>query len=326
MVCIAQFSSCAGQREMVNGVSFVGGPNEIDEEQTNSVVEVNANWVSLMPFGFIRNIHAPEVRFNESGQWWGERKEGVAKTAKFFHDKGIKVMVKPQIWVWRGEFTGTIEMQNEEDWKLFETNYEQFILEYAQLATEIKAEMLCIGTELNKFVSTRPEFWKKLITNVRKVYAGKLTYAENWDAFAKVPFWEALDYVGVDAYFPLSEERTPSLERLKQGWQSHKEDIVEVYQKTKRPVLFTEYGYRSTDYAGKEPWDSSYEESNVNLDAQKNGLQALYEEFWGEDWFAGGFVWKWFDSHERSGGTKDTRFTPQNKPAEALIKQHYQSH
>lgn len=32
-------------------------------------------------------------------------------------------MVKPQIWVWRGEFTGTIKMENEENWKLLEDSY-----------------------------------------------------------------------------------------------------------------------------------------------------------------------------------------------------------
>ena len=33
-------------------------------------------------------------------------------------------------------------------------------------------------------------------------------------------------------------------------------------------------------------------------------LQALFEEFWHEDWFAGGFVWKWFHNYDKSGGRK----------------------
>jgi hypothetical protein len=43
---------------------------------------------------------------------------------------------------------------------------------------------------------------------IRKIYTGKLTYAANWDDFDKVPFWKELDYIGIDAYFPLSDAAT----------------------------------------------------------------------------------------------------------------------
>ena len=49
----------------------------------------------------------------------------------------------------------------------------------------------------------------------------------------------------------------------------------------------------------------------------------LFDEFWNEDWFAGGFLWKWFIHHEDVGGEKDNRFTPKNKPAESVIRAHY---
>jgi hypothetical protein len=61
----------------------------------------------------------------------------------------------------------------------------------------------------------------------------------------------------------------------------------------------------------------------VNLEAQKNTTQALLETFWMEDWFAGGFVWKWFHEHDKVGGINDSRFTPQNKPVENLIREFY---
>ena len=41
------------------------------------------------------------------------------------------------------------------------------------------------------------------------------------------------------------------------------------------------------DYMGKSPWDSRRIEGSVNLDAQSNGLNAIYRQFWKEDWFAG---------------------------------------
>ena len=61
----------------------------------------------------------------------------------------------------------------------------------------------------------------------------------------------------------------------------------------------------------------------VNLEAQNNTTKALFDTFWNEDWIAGGFIWKWFHNHEKSGGKEDNQFTPQNKPVEVLIKTQY---
>lgn len=234
-------------------------------------------------------------------------------------------MLKPQIWIWRGEFTGDLKMTNEEDWSTLEATYEDFILTYAKLAQDTRVDIFCIGTELEEFIKARPLFWNTLIGKVRTVYKGKLTYAANWDEYKRTPFWPLLDFVGIDAYFPLSEERTPSIEVLKQGWQPWKSRISEVAEQTGKPILFTEYGYRSMDYTAKKPWLVDRNEEQVNLEGQVNAKQAIFEEFWGEDWFAGGFVWKWFLNHDRAGGEQDNRFTPQNKPAEEIIRMFYKT-
>ena len=74
-------------------------------------------------------------------------------------------------------------MTNEADWKILEGSYGKFILDYAQLAQELKLEIFCIGTELENFVSNRPIYWAQLVKDVRAVYKGKLTYAANWNEF-----------------------------------------------------------------------------------------------------------------------------------------------
>ncbi len=90
-----------------------------------------------------------------------------------------------------------------------------------------------------------------------------------------------------------------------------------------KKVLFTEYGYRSVDYTAAKPWDIDYNKTAVNLQGQVNAIQVLFDELWQEEWFAGGFVWKWFIDYEVSGGNMNSRFTPQNKPAENVIRQVY---
>lgn len=314
------------QSNKINGVSFVASGIKIDATHTAPVVQSKSNAVALMPFGFIRKLASPKIIHNTERQWFGETKAGLIQYAQQFRKHQIKIMVKPQIWVWNGAFTGKIEMNNEADWKRLEASYTAFILTYAEAAKEINAELLCIGTELEKFVTKRPEYWQNLIKEIRKIYKGKLTYAANWDEYKRVPFWADLDFIGIDAYFPVSDAKTPSVADFEKGWQPHKNGIIQLHNQYQKPVLFTEYGYRSVDFSGKKPWDSTRVQGNVNHTAQTNGLQAIYNQFWKEEWFAGGFVWKWFHKHNEVGGLENNRFTPQNKPAETLLRQLYGVH
>lgn len=309
--------------EKIKGVSFVASRDSISEKHTKPVVNLNANYAAIMPFGFIKSLEHPEIIYNTDRQWFGETDKGVKQYIKALNKQEIKVMIKPQIWVSHGAFTGFIKMNTEEEWQELEQTYENFILDFAKVAEDINAEMFCIGTELENFVAHRPKFWTQLIKKIRTIYKGKLTYAANWNEFTKTPFWADLDYVGIDAYFPVSDSKTPTVEDCLQGWNAHLPDIKNVQQTTKKPILFTEFGYRSFDFSGKKPWLTGNYDANPNLEAQVNTTKALFKTFWEEDWFAGGFVWKWFHNYEQSGGTKDNMFTPQNKPAEDIIRQYY---
>ena len=317
--------SCKTQTNKINGVSFVASREAVNQSHIKPVVQLNANYAAIMPFGFVKSIDNPQVIYNTERQWFGETRAGAKQYIKALRNEHIKIMIKPQIWVWRGEFTGLIEMKNEADWKTLESSYLKFILEYAELANEVKAELFCIGTELENFIENRPEYWSALIKKIKTVYKGKLTYAANWDEFKRTPFWNDLDFIGIDAYFPVSDSKTPTVEECLKGWETHKAVVYNMFRKHNKPILFTEYGYRSVDYSGKTPWVSDRSMNQVNLEAQTNTTQALFETFWDEEWFVGGFIWKWFHNHSKSGGHDDFMFTPQNKPVEALLHMHYKS-
>ena len=319
LVAVVAQISCKIQAQKIDGLSFVASRDSINETHVNPAKNTNANFVALMPFGSLSALNSPEIRFSENRQWFGETAHGVVQYASQFKRANLKIMLKPQLWVRRGDFTGYIAMTSEEDWKKLEQSYEKFILYHAATAKKIDADLFCIGTELEKFVTSRPEYWKELIKKIKKVYQGKLTYAANWDEFKRTPFWQQLDFIGIDAYFPLSDQQSPSIQELEMGWKPHKELMYSYYKKYNKPVLFTEFGYRSIDFMAKEPWLSNRVEGSVNLKNQENGLQAIHNQFWKEDWFAGGFIWKWFHRHDRVGGTTNNRFTPQNKPAEQLL-------
>jgi len=323
LLCLLQ-ASCAGQAiQKINGVSFVANRSKVAQEHVDAVMTVNVNHAAVMPFGFIGNIEEPQVVFNTDRQWYGETKEGGQQYIKMLHKNGIEVMLKPQVWIRHGEFTGSLKLNSEDDWLALESSYEEFILMYAELASETNAEIFCIGTELEQFVKHRPEFWNSLIVKVKKIYKGKLTYAANWDEYMRTPFWEQLDYIGIDAYFPLSEEQNPSMQDLQLGWKPWKQKIKSFSEEKKKPILFTEFGYRSMDFTAKKPWLVDRTEEGVNLVAQANATQAIFDAFWTEEWFAGGYIWKWFIHHDEVGGHENNRFTPQNKPAEKIIADHF---
>lgn len=310
----------------MNGVSFVASRDSVSIQQVDPLKHIGANYAAVMPFGFLRSLDSPEVIYNTERQWYGETVEGCGQYISTLSSKGIGIMLKPQLWVRRGEFTGNIQMTSDKDWRALEESYEKFILEYARLAEEMNVEIFCIGTELGVFVTERPEFWKGLIRKIREVYTGKLTYAANWDEYRRVYFWKMLDYVGVDAYFPLADSKTPSVEELREAWSPWKSGLTTLSDSLDRQIIFTEYGYRSMDYTARKPWEVTREEKSVNLQAQVNAKEALFMEFWGEDWYAGGFLWKWFINNEEAGGPADNRFTPQNKPAIEIVKKYYSSY
>lgn len=308
---------------MISGISITSPRNKVGPEVMNSIVNINANWVTLLPFGYCQK-GKPKVSYSTDLHWWGEKLEGTAKMTQYAKARGMKVMIKPQVWIpesWPGE----LAMDNEEDWQEWESQYQDMILAYARLGETEGVDMLCIGTEHKAAIQQRPAFWSQLIVEVRKVYSGELTYAANWDSFHLVPFWSELDYIGIDAYFPLTSAETPTVPVLKRKWKDPKIAIKIVQRKHKKPVIFTEYGYKSIQQTAWRQWEfeNTPEDQNVNLVAQENAYQAIFEMFWDEPWFAGGFIWKWYVHEKHPGGKKDSDYTPQNKPVEKMIRKVY---
>ena len=196
----------AVKNEKICGLSFVASNRALVEQDFEPVSMTNANHLALMPFGYMKSKTDPKLIFDDDFQWWGEKSEGLSLSIDLAHKNGFKVMLKPQIWVMGGTFTGHLEMSNEEAWTNFEEDYRAFILNFAKIADRKGVDIFCIGTELGKFVAARPKFWDGLIQEIRLIYKGKLTYAENWDCYDEPAFLSQLDYIGVDAYFPISKK------------------------------------------------------------------------------------------------------------------------
>lgn len=310
--------------QRMNGLTFVAPPEPFPADPMPAVRSVGANWIAVVPYAFTRPGQ-PVVHYNEfNGQWWGETPEGVRETIRKAHETGVRVMLKPQVYI-PGGWTGGLEFASAADWSAWEADYEKYILRMARLADSTDVELFCIGTEFGKSIAQRPEFWLKLIRDVRQQYSGKLVYSSNWDDWERVPFWSQLDYIGLGGYFPLVDAHTPEVEALKAAWKPICQRLRTLSQKVDRPVLFTEFGYLSVDGCGWRNWEleRGIEARSINEHAQANCLEALFETFHAEPWWAGGFLWKWFPNMRGHEGYPERDYTPQGKLGEWVLRKRY---
>lgn len=317
------------------GVSWVGSPQKVTLEDLTPLADNHVDWIVQTPFGWQEDYDSPDLVLATTGGYWGETDAGLATTTELARSLGIKTLLKPHIWLTRprdGKWRTEIAMNSEDDWQTWFANYRRFILHYARFAREHDIEVLCIGTELQTTAVRREEDWRQLIAEIRQEYGGKLTYAANWyRAFEEIKFWDALDFIGIQAYFPLADKENPSLEELKAGWQEHLASIERVRAQYPKPVIFTELGYRSMEDAAIEPWRWPEERETrpaifataSELENQTNCYEAFFQAVWSQDWFAGVYFWKWFPTVETEPGKVGRGFTPQNKPAEQVMREWY---
>lgn len=314
--------------QRMRGVCWVAG-RRVDETVFRPLVQGNVEWISQTPFGWMRSADSTDIQIATAGEiYWGETDEGLAQTTRLARGFGIRTLLKPHLWVagWHDTvWTGEIKMKSDDLWKAWFASYQKFILHYAALAEKNGMDALAVGTELPGATLGHEKEWREIIRQVREVYHGKLTYAANWDReFEGIAFWDALDFAGVQAYFPLSEKSDPTLEELMAGWRKPIAVLERVAGEIHRPVVFTEIGYKSADRASVEPWRWGTDD-HVNPEQQARCYEAMFRAAWRKPWFRGAFFWKWYPHFDTSRSSEDKNFTPQGKPAEKVLGLWYSS-
>jgi hypothetical protein len=230
------------------------------------------------------------------------------------HALGLAVMVKPHVWV-PASWAGAVAMESEDGWRRWFASYRGELARIARLAADEKADALAIGTEL-ALTTQRPE-WRDLIAGVRASYSGTLLYvAHNADEAETVPFWSALDAIGVSLYPPLGADDDRGERRGTMRATADRLDALAA--RTGKSVVVAEIGLRSAQGAAAKPWESAEERAS----AADPSLQAAVLA----DWLAaldrprirGVLVWRWLTDPD-AGGPADTDFTVQGKPAERVL-------
>ncbi|HMQ06184.1 MAG TPA: hypothetical protein PKC30_02730 [Saprospiraceae bacterium] len=305
------------------GITVVAPPAPFHLNPFEEILTINARWIAIIPYAFTRPGEG-EVRYNHRRQWWGETPEGIRESILKAKENGFRIMLKPQVYI-PGSWVGDMNFTSEDDWHLWESTYEKYIMDMVCIAMELDVELFCIGTEYKWAATKREAFWRRLVTNIRDVYDGTLTYSANWDQYNQIPFWDALDFIGISAYFPLTEEVNPTPDLLKKKWKPIVRTLKKFSEKNRKKILFTEYGYLSVDGCAGSSWllEKNIRNLSVNEEAQATAYKALLSTFHAEDFWAGGFLWKWFPSMKGHEGYPERDYTPQGKMAEEVIREMY---
>lgn len=318
--------AAGGSRDLVQkGISYAtwqaGAYSEPDADLAlEHLRATGANWISLIVTQYQDGILSTDIRASAQTPTDADVQHVIAVA----HRLGLKVMLKPHV-----------DLRNDDPrysrsligiaftpsrWPIWFASYRAFINRYADLAQAYGADQFCVGTELDSSIG-RVADWRAVIRDVRGRYRGPLTYASNWTVAPFVGWWDALDFIGVDAYPPLSLSKAPSLPELRAAWRLHVAALTAVARAWSKPVLLTEIGYRSLDGANMAPWDW-WKQGAVDLQEQANCYQAALKSVFTQPWFAGMFWWAWgVDPLE--GGPYDTGFTPHDKPTEDVLRRWY---
>ncbi len=304
----------------LRGMTVFNWRNKNDSEY-GELVKNNIEWVAIVPFFYQENEYAIDMRVPENDKRWSRRDSTFISSISKLQSRNIHVMLKPHLWLGDG-WRSNVTLNSQAEWTTWFNNYRKGILHYAKLAAEHDIELFCIGTELKSSLKAQPEQWKLLLSDIKALYKGKLTYAANWDGeYELIDFWEELDYIGIQAYFPLTTSKNPALNTIKDGWKTHISTLESLSQKHNRPILFTEIGYKNDATATIKPWEwgnfFSILFTQKSNKTQQLAYEALYSKLWKKEWFVGTFIWQWDSSVSKID------FTPQNKPAQNTIAKWY---
>lgn len=245
----------------------------------------------------------------------------IVKPLRWARERGMKVFMVPHIaywgtpFLWRGEIT----FDSVEGWQRFFNDYERWIVHLAEISGRNGAEAFCVGLEYTHAVKYERR-WRSIIAQVRRVFPGPLTYGGNWDTYQDVPFWDALDAIGVLAYFPLSKAEDPTPEQIRAGWEPWMKKLGELSKKTGKPVVFTEIGYNTSTKAAAQPWDFHNRGGPKAAEIQHRLVEVALQLEGQYPFLRGMFFWKWFPRTPRE---RPETFDLRRPALESLISEYW---
>jgi hypothetical protein len=169
------------------------------------------------------------------------------------HARGMAVLLRPtldeanlrSVDRWRGQIDPT-------DVATWFKTYGELIGHYAEICEREQVAGLSVGVEFESMEQYHDQ-WRALIGDVRDVYNGLITYSFNFQR-QDVAFADLLDFVGLDAYYPLEASTGATVAQLDAAWQPPVDALMRLQQATGKQVVLTEIGLRSQADTFRNPF------------------------------------------------------------------------
>jgi hypothetical protein len=283
---------------------------------------MGATWVALTPFGRVADLSGTGVDLSFEAPF--ERNlSAVARAIEMAHAHGLRVMLVPHLWFESGQWRALVDPKSEQGWERWAASYQRFVLAWAQVAEGTRAEMFAAGVELRSWVTTsRAPSFARVLRAIRRAYHGLLTYSANWDDVDETVCLGDLDVIGINAFYPLAEQRGAPEAALTAGARAIRDKIHSLAETWHKPVLFTEIGYTTRTDPAVRPWEWPDTMSGIRIDeaAQAAAYRALVAPMLDEPDFAGFFVWRVYADPDDTSQEAPWGFSPRGKLAELVVR------
>ncbi len=293
----------------------------------NKCLDLGLNWVCI-PVALTQDTFAStEIRFDYKTDL---SYIDIEKAVSMAHARNVKVCLKPMVncadGVWRADinFPDGNMIGVDTYWSKWFKSYTAFILNYAMYAEKLGCEMLCLGCEM--LSSERKEkYWRELIAQVKKVYAGKLVYNTNHGSEENAKWVDELDYLGTSAYFRVGESEGATLEGMIEKWEKVADHLEEISKRVGKKIIFMEIGCRSAKGCSAMPWDFAHRDLPRDEQEQADFYESVLKVMSKRDWFEGFFWWDWSTKvyKTKEEADKDVNFNIHLKKAEEVVKKYY---
>lgn len=287
----------------------------------DELVRLGANAVSITPFGRLWNLQSTEILLDFEAPF-PENRAAVGRLVAQARARGLAVLIVPHLWIetpnsWRGE----IDPQTPEGWSAYQKSYQNFVMTWAKAAEEFGADAFSIGVECKSWSGRFGSYWLQLIAGVRSTFKGKLVYSANWDEAENVLFWDELDFVGINAFYPLADHDGADYSEYAKGAERALASAGELAAIVRKPLMFLEIGYTSRPNAAVKPWVWPEDMPGMRVDEheQARALAALIGASVTKPWFAGFFVWRYYANLDDVSQEPGWGFSPHAKLAERVL-------
>ncbi len=278
----------------------------------NMIERTGADFIILVPNGLQETAQSERIDYRYEGALEdSELEEFIA----FARSKGLRVALKPTANCRNGTWRAHInffdkDVPCEPKWCNWFASYTEFQLHYARIAQKCGCEMFIAGCEMVQ-TERRADEWRKLISDIRGVFSGLVSY--NTDKYQEdnVTWWDAVDVISSSGYYPID------------NWEEQLNRIEWVVKKFGKPFFFAECGCMSTAGSNMVPNDWSVR-GETDLQGQADWYSEMFRACSERDWVSGFCVWDWaWRQYPEAKADSNGGYDIYAKPAEKVVKSFY---